>query len=161
LTQSLAGQLLIAPADLDDPDFVRTVVLVIQHSQEKAFGVIVNRPASRTVREAWSGKGRPDNGPGLWSGGPVPGPLVALHDDPSLAELEVLSGVYYAVQKKNLEKLLKRPCGLLKMFDGHSGWGPGQLERWIEAGRWVVATATPETVFDSLPGLWERVARLA
>jgi putative transcriptional regulator len=161
LTQSLAGKLLIAHADLDDPDFVRTVILVIQHSEEQAFGVVVNRPANRTVRDAWSGKNRPDCQLGVWSGGPVPGPLIALHDDPSAAELEILPGVYYAVQKKNLEKLLTRQGGLLKVLEDHSGWGPGQLEQWIESGRWGVAAATPETVFDASPGLWERTAGLA
>jgi putative transcriptional regulator len=158
---SLAGRILVAPPDLHDPDFAKAVILVVQHSEEQAFGVILNRPTDRTIRDAWGGTKRPECYQWVYSGGPVPGPLFALHGDPSLAEIEVLPGVYYVLQKKNLERLLGRPGRTFKIFNSHAGWGPGQLERWIEAGRWAVAPATPRLVFDADTSLWEEAAKLA
>ena len=89
----------------------------------------------------------------------MPSPLIA--HDPSLAEFEVLPGVYYAIQKKNLERLLGQPGRTFKIFNSHTGWGPGQLERWIEVGRWVVVPATPRLVFDTTANLWEEMVKLA
>ena len=54
--KSLAGHLLIAPSQERDPDFAGTVILLIQHSEEQAFGVVLNRPTTTTVREVWQGK---------------------------------------------------------------------------------------------------------
>ncbi len=158
---SLAGSFMVAPPDLHDRDFTKTVILVVQHSAEQAFGVILNRPTDRMIRDAWSGTKRHECYQWVYSGGPVPGPLFALHDDPSLAEIEVLPGVNYALQKKNLERLLGRPGRTFKIFNSHTGWGPGQLERWIEAGRWTIVPATPRLVFDAGASLWEEAVKRA
>ena len=157
---SLAAHFLIAPSQLRDPDFGQTVLLMIQHSEEQAVGIILNRPTNKTVREVWSGKKRPECDQPVYYGGPVPGPLMALHDDPSFAEIRVLPGVHYSVQKKNLEELVLRPGGVSRIFDSHAGWGPGQLERWIEAGGWLVVPARADLVFDTGPGLWEETLKL-
>ena len=134
--KSLTGHLLIAPPQEPDPDFVRTVILLVQHSEEQAFGVVLNRPTATTVRQAWQGKSPCQCDEVVYSGGPVSGPLLALHTDPSLGEIEVLPGVYYSVQKRHLEQLVGYPRHPLKVFHSHVGWGPEQLERFLEDGPW-------------------------
>jgi len=48
----------------------------------------------------------------------------------------------------------------LKMFDSHVGWGPGQLERFLEKGPWRILPATPEHVFQAGPNFWEEILRI-
>lgn len=159
--QALTGHLLIAPLHLTDPDFIEAVILVVQHSEAQAFGVTLNRPTPRTVKEAWQGGKPPECYQWVYSGGPVPGPLLALHGNPLLAEMEILPGVYYSIQKTNLERIVRQPEHAFKVFNSHAGWGPGQLERWIEEGQWRARRATFEQVFDTGPSLWNDLTRFA
>ena len=160
MTKSLQGRLLVAPPRQLDPDFAKTVILLIQHSEQQAVGVVLNRPTGRTVKELWQGelKEACDCGRHVNSGGPVPGPLMAVHTCQPLSEIEILPGVYYAVKKKNLDKLVRQTDQRFKVFDSHAGWGPGQLERQIEAGSWLTAPAIVEQVFSDEAGLWEEVS---
>ncbi len=158
--KSLAGHLLIAPPQERDIDFIGTVILLIQHSEEQAFGVVLNRPTSKTVGKAWTGKKRWACDQPVYSGGPVASPLIALHTDKFLSEIEVLPGVYYSLQKGHLESLIRHPTGPFKIFTSHVGWGPGQLERFVEAGPWQILPATPDRVFDAEPKFWDRMAKL-
>ncbi len=158
----LQGHLLIAPPQERDLDFIRTVILLIQHSQEQAFGVVLNRPSTTTVRQAWrGGSGLRSDDEFVYSGGPVAGPLIALHTDPPLGEIEVLPGVFYSVQKRRLKELFDAKRHPMKVFQSHVGWGAGQLERFIEDGPWRILPATAEHVFHSGPSLWDEVSKLA
>ena len=159
--KSLAGHLLIAPSQERDPDFAGTVILLIQHSQEQAFGVVLNRPTTTTVRQAWRGNSRCQRDEFVYSGGPVSGPLIALHAEPSLGEIEVLPGVYYSVQTKHIEQLIRYPNRPLKIFQSHVGWGPGELERFMENAPWRIVPATAEHVFHAGPNLWDEISKLA
>jgi putative transcriptional regulator len=94
----------------------------------------------------------------IYSGGPVPGPPMALHTCEPHGEIEVIAGVYYSVKKKNLENVVREPDCLQRLFDGHAGWGPGQLEAQIECGEWRVMLATVEHVFYEEQDLWDRLA---
>jgi len=159
MTKSLQGHLLAAPPHEFDPDFVKTVILLIQHSQQQAVGVVLNRPTETTVKEYWKSvlkKPCDFDGP-MHCGGPVPGPLMAIHCCEANSEIEVLSGVYYSVTKKNLDKLVRQPDLRLKVFDSHAGWGPGQLDQQLDAGAWLSAPATAEHVFSDGEQLWEEV----
>ncbi len=159
---TLQGNLLIAPPEERDLDFIRTVILLIQHSEEQAFGVVLNRPSTTTVRQAWRGGGglRSDD-EFVYSGGPVSGPLMALHTDPFLGEIEVLPGVFYSVEKRRLKKLLDAKRHPLKVFQSHVGWGPSQLERFLEDGPWRILPATAEHIFSVGTNLWEEDSTLA
>ena len=152
---SLAGHILIAPAAEDDPEFIKTVILLIQHSEQQAVGVVLNRPSSKLVNDVWTGKRKSASKQHLYSGGPVPGPLMAVHTDKSQSEIEVLSGVYYSVQKKHLEAIIPQTDLSCKIFDSHTGWGPGQLEQWLEEKSFRVLPAAMEHVFDPEENLWE------
>lgn len=158
---SLAGHLLIAPPQERDLDFVRTVILLIQHSEQQAFGVVLNRPTTTKVRSVWRGTKRCQCEDVVCSGGPVSGPLIALHTQQPLGEIEVLPGVCYSVQKKHLDELFHTPTHPLKVFDSHAGWGPGQLDEFVARGSWGTLSATPEHVFHAGPNLWGKVSKVA
>jgi putative transcriptional regulator len=158
---SLQGHLLVASPHLLDPNFARTVVLLIQHTHEGAFGVVLNRPTDSTIQEIWSqvGEGDCQDERHVNLGGPVSGPLLALHDNAAISELEVLPGVYFAAQRENLQKLVGKEDNAYRLFVGHSGWGGGQLERELEEGSWLTLPASAEYVFYDDGDLWRRVSQ--
>jgi putative transcriptional regulator len=158
---SLAGHLLVAPPHERDLDFIRTVILLVQHSEEQAVGLVLNRPTDTPLKKAWRGRWHGPYNPPTYGGGPVPGPIMALHTAQVFGELEILPGIYYSVQKGHLERLMEQPPGRLKVFASHAGWGPGQLEQFLAAGPWLVLPATAERVFCQGPGLWEEVSKPA
>jgi putative transcriptional regulator len=159
---SLKGQLLISSTGLHDPNFRHTVVLVGEHNEDGALGVVLNRPLDLTV-----GEGVPQLAPlvgpdeVLYQGGPVQPTspvLVAEFTRPELASLLVFRNVGFLVGDVSSEI---RP-GVLRsrLFAGYSGWGPGQLEREMEEGSWIVDPAREEDVFTDAPELlWSRVLR--
>jgi putative transcriptional regulator len=160
--ESLKGHLLVASPHLLDPNFVHTVVLLIHHSEEGAFGVVLNRPADNTIKDLWEqvGDGPCESDRRVNVGGPVAGPLMAIHTDQHLAEMEILPGVYFAAQRDHLETLLRQSGRPFRVFIGHSGWGGGQLEHELEEGAWLTTPASPDQVFDDDDAdLWKKVAQ--
>jgi len=157
--KSLEAHLLVASPQLLDPNFVKTVVLLIQHTDQGALGVVINRPTSKTVEELWKevGDAPCDSRQPVHLGGPVSGPLMAVHTDHSLAEVEILPGVFFAARKENLDQLVLQDGQASKVFIGHAGWGPGQLENEIEVGGWLITPATAEYIFYDGDDLWEEV----
>jgi putative transcriptional regulator len=160
--QSLKGQLLIAGPTLVDPNFRRTVVLVGEHSEEGALGVVLNRASEATVDEAvpeltalveTSGQ--------VHVGGPVqPSAIVVLADfvDPERAGSLVLESVGFLPAEVDPDELgeLRRA----RVFAGYAGWGPGQLDGELEEGSWIVEPARPDDVFTEDPEqLWADVLR--
>ena len=158
---SLQGHFLAASPHLQDPNFVHTVVLLIQHDADGALGVVLNRPTDKTIQQLWEDVHEPpcDNQQHLHLGGPVSGPLMALHTVPALGELEVLPGLYFSTQKDHLEELVQTHDSQSRLFVGHSGWGGGQLENELQQGAWLTTPATLEDVFFDQSELWRRVTR--
>jgi putative transcriptional regulator len=161
-TQNLRGHLLIATANLFDPNFRRTVVLVGEHNDEGALGVVLNRSSEVTVREAASALSPlvEDDAP-IFLGGPVqPQAAVVLaeFEDPGDAGLVTFGSIGFLIGDV--------PAGAAagirraRVFAGYAGWGEGQLEREVEEGSWIIEDATPEDVFTADPdGLWTGVLR--
>ncbi len=158
---SLQGYFLVAAPQLGDPNFTRTVVLMVQHNDQGALGGVLNRPSETTLRELWEQVGGGDcpAEKHVHQGGPVSGPLMAIHTARELAELEILPGLYFAAQKENLDALVRQFEQPYKVFLGHSGWAGGQLEGELEQGAWFTSQATKDTVFWPDDELWERVAK--
>ncbi len=159
--KSLRGQLLTATPQLPDENFHQAVVLLIEHNEQGALGVILNRLGDRSVAQLWEEVSeaecqvqRPIN-----LGGPVSGPLMALHTCLDLAEREIIPGLYFSAQKQFLDKLVSAGDSPLRIFLGHSGWGKGQLERELEEGSWLLEPATLDDVFHEEHNLWEAVAK--
>ena len=160
--ESLEGQLLLASPQLLDPNFVRTVVLLVEHNDMGALGLVINRPTGKTVQELWKqvGESPCESQQPVHLGGPVQGPLMAIHTADGLAEMEIAEGVFFAAKKQNLDELVRRDVPF-KLFVGHSGWGPGQLEGEIEQGAWRAIPAKLEDVFDAADDLWQRLMQRA
>jgi putative transcriptional regulator len=158
---SLAGHLLVASPHLADPNFARTVVLMIHHTDEGAFGVVLNRPAENTVKDLWAqvDQSHCATSQHVHVGGPVSGPLMAIHTDEQHSELEILPGLYFAAQRDHLEKLVAHDRRELRLFVGHSGWGGGQLESELKQGSWYTLPATIDHVFYDEPDLWKQVTQ--
>jgi putative transcriptional regulator len=159
---STTGQLLIAGPGLLDPNFWRTVVLIVDHSAEGALGLVLNRPSETTVAEAVAELVPPLGGDeSLYVGGPVqPSALIMLaeFEDPGEAALISFAdvGVVRTAGPDEPEPRLRRA----RAFAGHSGWGPGQLDGELERGDWILETARREDAFTADPqALWGSVLR--
>lgn len=159
--ESLQGHLLVASPQLADPNFARALVLLIQHDQEGAFGVVVNRPLGKTIQELWRevGSSACHSRQPVYLGGPVPGPVIALHTKPKLAEVQPAPGVFFAAKKQHLDELVLNEEPAYKIFVGHAGWGAGQLESELHQGAWRSLPAKVEHVFSIDDSLWEVVFR--
>ena len=156
---TLTNHLLIAMPSLADPNFAQTVVLMLQHEEQGALGVIVNRPGDKTVDEVWKMIGADPFGceQPVHVGGPVPGPLIALHDQEAYAEKEILPQLYMSMQKDSIDLLVRRQDALFRLFSGHAGWGGGQLENEMRVGGWLTSPATADDVFCDPETIWKEV----
>ena len=156
---SLAGKLLVASRNLRDPNFRQTVVLMLEHTDDGALGVVLNRPSTRTVSEVWEAvEFDPcESTQTINLGGPVPGPLIALHTSEEYAEKPLLPGLFLSMQRESVDPLVRQEEHPYRLYTGNSGWGGGQLEGELEAGGWLTAPATSEDVFAEPAALWPDV----
>lgn len=159
---SLRGSLLIAAPGLLDPNFWRTVVLVGEHSEEGALGVVLNRSSETPVNEAVPELAELAEGMGdVHVGGPVqPSAVVVLADfaEPPDPEALVVDSVGFLPAEIDPEAL--GPLRKARVFVGYAGWGPGQLDGELEEGSWIVEPAVAADVFTDEPdGLWSAVLR--
>jgi putative transcriptional regulator len=160
--QSLKGQLLIAGPGLIDVNFRRTVVLVGEHGDEGAMGVVLNRPSEATVAEAVPElEAIVDGTDFVHVGGPVqPSAIVVLAEfaEPERAASLVLGPVGFLPAEVDADELgdLVRT----RVFAGYAGWGPRQLDAELGEGSWIVEPALPEDVFAAgSVDLWSEVLR--
>jgi len=158
---SLQAQLLVASPRLPDPNFHRSVVLLINHNEEGAFGVVLNRQSEISISEVWQQVSETpcDNLRPVNVGGPVAGPLIAVHTQESYSEERIMPGIYYATQKELLDQIVSQDDTPYRIFSGYSGWGSGQLESELEVGGWLTTGATCEYIFHDEEDLWQVVAQ--
>ena len=166
-----AGRLLLATPLLGDPNFRRTVILVVEHEvTEGTLGIVLNRPTKvpvGKVLEEWTELATDPSV--VFRGGPVsPNSPLALALVPGKEEplgWRALDGAP-ALARLGLLDLGAPPGGLapaiesLRVYAGYAGWSPGQLEAEIDEGAWYVLTAEPGDVFAAEPErLWSDVLR--
>ena len=154
---STRGQLLIAGPTLLDPNFQRTVVLIVEHSDEGALGLVLNRPSETTVGEAVSELDTlVDADDPLFVGGPVgQSALIVLaeFDDADRAALIAFEDVGVVGTDESAPETRRG-----RAFAGHAGWGPGQLDSEVERGDWILEPAHREDAFTDTPdALWRSV----
>ncbi len=168
---SLNATLLVAMPQLQDPNFHRTVMLIVEHDENGTFGLVLNRQvdllastlcASLDVRwsgdpEAniqWGGPVEPNSGWLLFSE-----PLSSEADNPAVTQVGG-EGIFLARSLDVLRDVASTPEAQIRFFLGYAGWGPGQLEGEMAQGAWLVAPADPDLVFDAdFDFMWERAVR--
>jgi putative transcriptional regulator len=158
--ESLRGKLLVASPALVDPNFARTVVLITEHNDEGAMGIVLNRPAEALVTEVLPELAEIAADETLFVGGPVqPDAIVLLAEfsDPGAAAWIVAADVGLAAADRELSELadvVRRG----RLYAGYSGWGPGQLEAEVELDSWIIEPPMPAELFPDDPDtLWSGV----
>lgn len=157
------GRLLVAAPHLVDPNFHRTVVLVLEHSEDGALGVVLNRPTSLPTHEALPERlaaPLPDDDV-IFEGGPVePGSVILLGDfvDGFPAQGEIAVGSIRVVEPDADFSELPERVRSLRAFGGYSGWGAGQLEEEMGEEAWIDCPCEVADVFCDRPDdLWRAV----
>ena len=155
---STRGQLLIAGPSLEDPNFWRTVVLVVEHNEDGALGLVLNRPSETTVGEVVPQLAElVDPAEEVLVGGPVqPGSVIVLADfqEPEAAALIAFDGVGVMGSDAEPADLVTR-VRTARAFAGYAGWGPGQLDGEVERGDWILEPARVHDAFSTSPReLW-------
>jgi putative transcriptional regulator len=164
---SLAPSLLVAMPQLLDPNFKRTVVLLIHHDAEGTLGVVVNRttdlgapelcdsiqvewPGDPEARVDWGGPVQPETGWLLYEGA----------DAGSEEIRDVSGGIHFSGSLDLLRRMLGSPPERLRVMLGYAGWGPGQLESELAEGAWLVAPVDPSVIFEvDQEAMWAHVVR--
>jgi putative transcriptional regulator len=160
---SLKGQLLLASPALFDPNFRRTVVLVTEHTEEGAAGLVLNRRSDTAVAEAVPGLSPlvPDEEL-VYVGGPVQQEAVlclAEFEDPDDAAILVIDHVGFVPGDGDFG-LIADGTRRARVFAGYAGWGPGQLEAELEASSWIVETPDHADLFaEPDSDLWGSILR--
>ncbi|KJK58126.1 YqgE/AlgH family protein [Saccharothrix sp. ST-888] len=165
---SHTGRLLVATPLLTDPNFARSVVLLLDHDAQGALGVVLNRPTPievGSVLDGWADlAGRPSV---VFQGGPVALDsalaVAVVPGEPGQAEPLGWRRVHGAIGLVDLEappEILAGELGGLRVFAGYSGWSPGQLENEVAEGAWHLVEAEPGDIFCPDPDrLWRSVLR--
>ena len=156
--KSTKGSLLVSGASLNDPNFHRSVLFVIEHDLQGALGVVLNKPLAlhpEQLIDLWAE--RVEEGGFIYSGGPVStNAVIGLARTTSstnqslTGNVEVLDLHFSPSERSDVE--------FVRLFVGYAGWSAGQLEAEIDAGSWFVFEASESDIFtDSTEDLWERV----
>jgi putative transcriptional regulator len=161
--ESLKGKLLLASPTLRDPNFARTVVLVAEHTEEGAMGLVLNRPATSTVAEsAPELEELVDAAEPIYVGGPVqPSSVIVLASfvRPEAAGLLVGDDVGFLSAAEDFATS-REATREMRVFAGHAGWGPGQLEEELGREDWIVEPPLPGELFSAdAEELWPDVLR--
>lgn len=164
----VAGRLLVAAPVLDDPNFARTVVLLLDHDEDGTVGLVLNRPSHvpvGAVLPVWDG--RTTGTDVLFTGGPVqddsalalglrPGPA----DGPEPDGFRRVAGPFGLVDLDTDPDTTVAGLDAIRIYAGYAGWGPGQLDDELAEGAWYVVDGGPDDVFGvESEDLWQRVLR--
>lgn len=164
MIQPKSGSLLLANPHLDDPNFLRTVVFLCNHSSDGSFGFVLNRKL-----DYWIGELVPELGDfelPVFEGGPVElNSLHFLHQYPEqiAGGKEVIPGVYWGGDFEKLIELINSrtlDTNKIKFFLGYSGWSSGQLNAEMEEKTWIVAASLKKYIFTpDVAVLWKEVLK--
>ncbi|MFC7550228.1 YqgE/AlgH family protein [Plantactinospora sp. GCM10030261] len=164
--ESMTGQLLVATPTLKDPNFDRTVVLLVAHEPGGALGVVLNRATEVPVADVLGDWGQLAGEPAvLFEGGPVqPESAICLARMRTAGQrvkgFNRISGAVGTVDLSVDPERLRPSITGIRVFAGYSGWSPGQVEEEIARGSWFVLDALPGDPFVDRPDdLWPMVLR--
>lgn len=147
----------MASERLGDPNFARTVVLMVAHDEDGALGVVLNRPLPLTLHALAEGiSADPPAREGmLFRGGPCETSVLAVFDDLAAdGGTPVLPGVRFTAEPGLIRRLLTHAEGRARFFAGYAGWSAGQLESELDERAWLLLPARPEHVFAKPELIW-------
>ncbi len=161
MSEYVEGQALVASPHLADRNFARTVVYIVKHDEDGAYGLILNSPSDVTVGELIQQVLEQDveNLDPIFVGGPVEGPIVVIHELPATNSAECKPGVHLSSNQDDLEEVCLNLKGRFRVFNGYSGWAPGQLEDELRQGGWLVCQLDKEDIFSPPDELWQNAVR--
>lgn len=161
--ETTRGQLLVALPQLRDPNFERTVVLMLQHDDDAAVGVVLNRPTGLDLVGNLALWEKMAASPAeVFSGGPVgKGVAIGLARSDSTVEGDGWAPLFPGLGTVELGRPpdeLPVHVDSVRIFVGYAGWGPGQLEGELALGAWLVVDAHPDDAVTTDPAnLWSAV----
>jgi putative transcriptional regulator len=162
------GKLLVASRNLGDPNFMKTVILVVQYDAGGVVGLVLNRRTDLPVSQVIEGiKGAKDRSDPVYAGGPVdPQVILGVFKSPTKVRhdgaKQVFDQVYQVSTKAQLEQIFsdRTPASAVHLYLGYAGWTVEQLKMEMKVGAWFVFPADAETVFNADPdSLWEQMIR--
>ncbi len=171
---SLAPGLLLAMPQLMDPNFLRSVVLMVEHNEAGSFGLVINQPSAFKASELLDSLGmvwRGDPDAVVWSGGPVsPSTGWVIHEPLDIlpaagklgesATIEIAPGLALTTSPDALRVIAAAPPPNVRLLLGYSGWAPGQLAAEMARGSWLHADCDPALVFTGTPDqMWNGAVR--
>ena len=160
MPKSLRGNFLIAAKSLRDPNFYKSVVLIVEHGDTGAMGLVINRPSeislSRALKKHFD---LPETGDLIYVGGPVEeNGMFILHNAQEWSESEspIVSGIFVGNSAEVFENIVQQSAEAeseikFRVYSGCSGWSPGQLESELSRNDWWTCPAEPELVFHADP----------
>ena len=165
VNQVAAGTFLVASPLLQDPNFVRTVVLMCEYGPEGSWGLVVNRRTALTFGELLDDLPFPaaGGGPVFWGGPCETSRMQVLHSlrDRTPEVPDVTAGIRIGLEPERFRDAVaevRLPGEALHAYVGHAGWGAGQLDAESEAGSWILASADARIVFETEPEeAWDAV----
>jgi putative transcriptional regulator len=163
---SFAGSFLVARSALKDPNFAQTVVLILAHGEEGAYGLVVNRPSAIEGVPVPAFVGGPCESPGMillhahedWVDDDSDGPF---DDEEPSRKGEVAPGVFLGDAQCLKRAGNPEPGEAIRarLFRGYSGWGPGQLEQELVSGAWALVPASADLLFGTdADELWDNLS---
>ncbi|HEY5647936.1 MAG TPA: YqgE/AlgH family protein [Nitrospiria bacterium] len=157
-----AGVFLVAESHLRDPNFSRTVVLILQHSSKGSLGLIVNRPTSSPLSKIWPElSGMKEKEDRLFIGGPVQHEafgMLYLGEKKKNKHPPVFDNVFYSNNSEHLAPIAKGTAGgasAFRVYAGYAGWSAGQLQSELQRGDWRLVEGFSDAIFKADPeGIW-------
>jgi putative transcriptional regulator len=162
---SLAPSLLVAMPQLQDPNFARSVVLLCEHQEEGAMGLVINRATDTKASEIVQLEPplANDNGLSVWIGGPVDRSRGWLLLAENFGDgIEVIPGVYLSTSRDLLRRAIETDefTARCRFLVGYAGWGPRQLDSEMAASAWLTVPLEPEMLFTTpSDAMWEAAIR--
>lgn len=161
------GRLLLATPPLEDPNFDRTVIYVLEHHEDGAIGLVLNRPSDEALEaplDRWIDLQTAPSS--VFTGGPVETNAMigmattkVLVDAPT-EHLTPISGLIASTDLSADPALVAAHVDSVRVFRGYAGWGGGQLDAEIAEGAWLVLDAEIDDVFSDRPDeLWRTVLK--
>ncbi|MGH7273568.1 MAG: YqgE/AlgH family protein [Nitrospiria bacterium] len=161
------GVFLFAIPELRDPNFLHSVVLLINYEKAGATGLIINRPTEIPLDQALPNvEGIEGLSLPLFFGGPVNRNLLLgllNSKKPLQAAQKVFDHIYFTRNRGTLIDALRtfNPDKEVRVYAGYAGWAPGQLEREVSRGDWLISNADPEMIFSKDPSqIWPEIFKI-